>query len=66
VKKGLDLLIANQVGGADSAFGSDSARALLIARDRETEDLSLLPKDEIAERLFDRIVALRKSPATAR
>lgn len=56
-RKKLDLLLANEVGGPDCAFGSDSARAWLFSPDAPAEDLSLLPKDEIAERLFDRIAA---------
>lgn len=54
-RKRLDLLVANEVGGPDCAFGSDSARAMLLSADGPTEDLSLLSKEDLAERLFDRI-----------
>jgi phosphopantothenoylcysteine decarboxylase/phosphopantothenate--cysteine ligase len=54
--KGLDLILANAVG-ADSGFGADSLEAALIGRDGVTE-LGSLSKEEVAEKLFDRIASL--------
>jgi len=54
-KKHVDLIVANQIGAADSGFGADTLRAAFIAPDRATEDLGLLDKDELAGRILDRI-----------
>lgn len=58
-KKNLDLIVANEVGGKDSAFGSDSVRASLLAPTGDPESLPLLSKSALAERVFDRLLALR-------
>jgi len=57
-KKHLDLMVANQVGVADSGFGADTTRAWLLAPGAEPEQLSLMTKTELAVRVFDRIAAL--------
>jgi phosphopantothenoylcysteine decarboxylase/phosphopantothenate--cysteine ligase len=57
-KKRLDLIVANQVGAADSGFGTETVKAAFITRDGNIEQLPLLTKEELAERLIDRIVAL--------
>lgn len=57
-RKGLDLIVANEVGTSESGFGSETLRASIIDSEGRIEDLSLLTKEEVAERLFDRIVQL--------
>jgi len=57
-KKRLDLIVANQVGAADSGFGTETVKAAFITRNGDIEQLPLLTKEELAERLIDRIVAL--------
>lgn len=57
-RKNLDLIVANQVGVADSGFGTDTNRAWLIARGQAEEALDLMGKDELAGRIFDRIAEL--------
>ncbi len=52
-RKNLDLIVANQVGVADSGFGTDTNRAWLITRGRAVEDLGMLSKDALAARIFD-------------
>jgi len=65
-KKHLDLIVANEVGGKDSAIGADAVRASLITPDGTVEALPLLPKAGIAERVFDCLLALRaRARATA-
>ena len=56
-KKNLDLVVANEVGGLDSGFGADTARAAFITPDGASEDLPLLGKEDLAEKIFDRVVA---------
>jgi len=57
-KKNLDLVLANRVGTTDSGFGLDALEAAILGRDEPVEELGCIPKDEVARRLFDRIIAL--------
>jgi len=57
-KKNLDLIVANQIGTADSAFGTDTIRAAFIAKDGDIDELPLLSKEDLAERLMDHILAV--------
>ena len=54
-RKRLDLMVAND---ARQAMGAASNQVTLIAADGSAEELPLLPKDEVAGRILDRIVAL--------
>ena len=54
-RKRLDLIVAND---ARQAMGSEMNQVTLIEADGRSEDLPLLPKDEVAERILDRVVAL--------
>ncbi len=58
-KKNLDLIVANEVGGKNSAFGADASRASLITPDGKIDALPLLAKSALAEQIFDRLLALR-------
>ena len=64
-RKGVDLLVANDVTAPDSGFGSDTNRVLILDADGGEEDLPLLSKREVADRLLDRIVALMDDRAQA-
>ncbi len=64
-KKHLDLIVANEVGGKDSAIGADAVRASLITPDGQIDALPLLPKSGVAERVFDRLLALRSRSRSA-
>ncbi len=64
-KKRLDLIVANEVGGKDSAIGADSVRASLLTPDGEIETLPMMPKSALAERVFDRLLALRARSRSA-
>ena len=57
VKKRLDLIVANDITGEGSGFGADTNRVVLLGRDREPEELPLLSKRDVADRLLDRVVA---------
>jgi phosphopantothenoylcysteine decarboxylase/phosphopantothenate--cysteine ligase len=54
-RKGADLLVANDVAEAGSGFGTDTNRVVILAADGSREDLPLLTKREVADRLLDRI-----------
>lgn len=56
-RKNLDLIVANQVGVADSGFGTETNRAWLIARGKAAEDLGTLTKEVLAGRVFDAITS---------
>ena len=56
-RKGIDLLVANDVAEAGSGFGTDTNRVSILALDGERDDLPLLSKREVADRLLDRIAA---------
>jgi phosphopantothenoylcysteine decarboxylase / phosphopantothenate---cysteine ligase len=51
--KGVDLLVANDVAEEGSGFGTDTNRVSILARDGSREDLPLLSKREVADRLLD-------------
>jgi phosphopantothenoylcysteine decarboxylase/phosphopantothenate--cysteine ligase len=54
-RKGVDLLVANDVAEAGSGFGTDTNRVSILSLDGERDDLPLLTKREVADRLLDRI-----------
>jgi phosphopantothenoylcysteine decarboxylase/phosphopantothenate--cysteine ligase len=56
-RKGADLLVANDVSEPGSGFGTDTNRVSILAADGSREDLPLLAKREVADRLLDRVVA---------
>lgn len=62
-EKQLDLIVANDVSGADSGFGTETSRAWFLTPNEEAEALPLLAKSELAERLFARILALPRAAA---
>jgi len=53
--KRLDLIVANDVGGPNPPFGSDTNQAFLIDATGEAEELPRLPKRELADRILDRV-----------
>jgi phosphopantothenoylcysteine decarboxylase/phosphopantothenate--cysteine ligase len=54
-RKRLDLIVAND---ARQAMGAATNQVTVIGADGSAEEIPLLPKDEVAERILDRIVAL--------
>lgn len=53
--KGIDLLVANDVSEPGSGFGTDTNRVTLFDRSGEREDLPMLSKREVADRILDRV-----------
>jgi phosphopantothenoylcysteine decarboxylase/phosphopantothenate--cysteine ligase len=58
-RKGVDLLVANDVTEAGSGFGTDTNRVSLIDPDGAVEAWEQLTKREVASRLWDRIADRR-------
>jgi len=52
--KGLDLIAVNEVG-PETGFGAPTNRLTLVSPSGDAEEWPLLPKQEVAERLLDRI-----------
>ncbi len=56
-RKGADLLVANDVSEPGSGFGTDTNRVTILAADGSRDDLPLLSKRQVADRLLDRVAA---------
>jgi phosphopantothenoylcysteine decarboxylase/phosphopantothenate--cysteine ligase len=61
IKKQLDLVVANDITDPESGFGADTNRVTLIDRDGKVENLPLLTKREVANRILDRIAELLRT-----
>lgn len=59
-KKGVDLMVANNITDEGSGFGSDTNRVVIIGKDGEKEELPLLPKAEVAHIVLDRAAEIAK------
>jgi phosphopantothenoylcysteine decarboxylase/phosphopantothenate--cysteine ligase len=57
-KKRLDLLVANDVSKAGSGFGTSTNEVSIFHADGRIEQLSLLPKSEVAAAIWDRVAPL--------
>jgi phosphopantothenoylcysteine decarboxylase/phosphopantothenate--cysteine ligase len=64
-RKELDLIAANDITAPDAGFGADTNRVVLIDRQGGREELPLLPKYDVANRLLDRILPLLRRRAQA-
>ncbi len=53
--KGLDLIVANRVGGPFDAIGSDDNKVTVFSAEGALTDWPMLPKRQVAERLWDLI-----------
>jgi phosphopantothenoylcysteine decarboxylase/phosphopantothenate--cysteine ligase len=60
-RKGLDLIVGNNVAAEGSGFGSDTNAAVLIDRDGQVTECPLMPKRELADRILDAVRALSRS-----
>jgi len=57
-KKQLDLIVANDITASDSGFDADTNKVTLIDRNGKVEELPLLSKREVANRVLDWVVKL--------
>jgi phosphopantothenoylcysteine decarboxylase/phosphopantothenate--cysteine ligase len=54
-RKGLDLLVANDVAEAGSGFGTDTNRVTILDADGGRAELPLMPKRAVADHILDRV-----------
>ena len=59
-EKHLDLIVANDVSRKDAGFAAETNTAVLLDAAGGEEELPLMGKHELAGRILDRVVALRK------
>jgi phosphopantothenoylcysteine decarboxylase/phosphopantothenate--cysteine ligase len=57
-EKRCDLVVANDVTAAGAGFGTETNQVTIIGPGDAGEELPLLGKDEVAHRVWDRVVAL--------
>jgi phosphopantothenoylcysteine decarboxylase / phosphopantothenate---cysteine ligase len=57
-RKGLDFIAANDVSAAGAGFGTDTNLVTLIDAEGNVEELPLLSKYEVGERILDRVARL--------
>jgi len=60
-RKGVDLLVANDVSIEGSGFGSDANQVTFITSDGEAEDLPLMSKADVADAIWDKVAQTRGS-----
>ncbi|MCH8799850.1 MAG: bifunctional phosphopantothenoylcysteine decarboxylase/phosphopantothenate--cysteine ligase CoaBC [Chloroflexi bacterium] len=53
--KKLDLIVANDITAEGSGFGSDTNQVTLIGRDLAVEELPLMTKYDVSNRILDRV-----------
>lgn len=56
-KKQIDMIVANSLRQEGAGFGADTNVVTLLTKE-ETEELPLLSKEEVADRLLDRLLTL--------
>jgi phosphopantothenoylcysteine decarboxylase/phosphopantothenate--cysteine ligase len=59
--KGLDLIVANDITEPESGFGADTNRVVFIDKDLRVEELPLLTKYDVGNRILDRVKDLFRS-----
>lgn len=57
-KKKLDMIVANDITAADSGFGVDTNKVILIDKKGKVEKLPLMSKREVADRILDGVVGM--------
>jgi phosphopantothenoylcysteine decarboxylase / phosphopantothenate---cysteine ligase len=62
IGKNLDVVVANDISRADAGFDSANNAVVILLRDEETPvELPLMSKLEVANRILDEVVKLRRS-----
>jgi phosphopantothenoylcysteine decarboxylase / phosphopantothenate---cysteine ligase len=59
-RKGLDLIVANDITAKGCGFGTETNKVTIIDAKGKVDDLPLLPKSEVADKILDRVAALLK------
>jgi len=65
-RKGVDMLVANDVAEAGSGFGTDTNRVTLVVPGGDDEEWPLMSKRQVADRLWDRVITARANRAAGR
>ena len=60
-KKGLDLVVANDITAKGAGFNTDTNIATILTRSGSEIELPLMSKREMADRILDEVLKLRKS-----
>jgi phosphopantothenoylcysteine decarboxylase/phosphopantothenate--cysteine ligase len=58
--KGLDIIVANDVTVRGSGFGADTNKVTILKKDGKPEDLPLMSKREVADKILDNVSKLLK------
>jgi phosphopantothenoylcysteine decarboxylase/phosphopantothenate--cysteine ligase len=58
---GMELIVANDVSRKHAGFGYDTNEVFIIDRNKVVEHVPLLGKNQIAEKIIDKISLLLKS-----
>ncbi|TFG44726.1 MAG: bifunctional phosphopantothenoylcysteine decarboxylase/phosphopantothenate--cysteine ligase CoaBC [Dehalococcoidia bacterium] len=59
VAKHLDLVVANDITAPGSGFGADTNKVTLLFKDGRVEDLPLMSKRDVAERVMEGLAPIR-------
>ena len=59
-KKNLDMIVVNDVSRKDAGFDVDTNKVTFIFKDGSNEELPLLTKEEVADKLLDKIKIIRE------
>lgn len=59
-KKQLDLIVANDITSPESGFNTETNKVTIIDRKGNTDELPLLAKREVAEKVLDKVVEILK------
>jgi phosphopantothenoylcysteine decarboxylase / phosphopantothenate---cysteine ligase len=62
-RKGLDLIVANDITAKGCGFGTDTNRVTIIDGKGKADELPMLTKGEVADRILDRVAGLLKKKA---
>ena len=66
-RKKLDMIVANDVSRSDSGFDSENNAVTILVRDDATPiDIPLTSKFEIANRILDEVIKLRRKSLAKR
>jgi phosphopantothenoylcysteine decarboxylase/phosphopantothenate--cysteine ligase len=60
-KKNLDLIVLNDVSKGDRGFAADSNEVRIIDGQGNDEEIPMMPKEDVADRILDKIKGLRRT-----
>jgi phosphopantothenoylcysteine decarboxylase/phosphopantothenate--cysteine ligase len=57
-RKQLDFIVANDITDTSSGFGVDTNKVIIIDKNNKVENLPLMTKREVADKILDKVVSL--------